>query len=84
MAIRPQASRGTFSMRGAAGLRKGEMPGFGAQRRSGCDAGFVDGALHAAGLACQGVGAGTAHGASTSIDLKLAGLTISRYSMSGE
>ncbi len=32
----------------------------------------------------HGVGGGTAHGPSTSIDLKSAGPTISRYSMSGE
>lgn len=32
----------------------------------------------------HGVGVGTAHGPSTSIDLKSAGPTISRYSMSGE
>lgn len=32
----------------------------------------------------HGVGSGTAHGPSTSIDLKSAGPTISRYSMSGE
>jgi glutathione S-transferase len=32
----------------------------------------------------QGVGSGTGHTASTSMDVKLPGLTISRYSMSGE
>ena len=85
-AIRAHAPRGTLLMRGGAGLLIGQgvMLDVGAQRRSESHVGFVDGALHIAEPACHGVGAGTAHGASTSIDLKSAGLTISRYSMSGE